>query len=220
MGMDSGIDERQVRVFKSLGDRSPKLAGMYRSALNMLRTEPDADCEAARVSMVCHCMRELMAGLPSVMADSSIPRPKPSSSSLLSNLPDLLGKHPDLDLELEQDIVPIPKKVAREFSLLVATVTQESGRNRSNAAALVTGGSDTQHPAIKQWLDAYRFFVRWAHLDRDPEEGRQLPADVELAEVIKVVEDVIEVRTAAFFVSLHSVEDLLASANEHSGEDD
>ena len=218
MRHDQRLDDRQCRVVKALEDRSPRLAGIYRSALSTLRSEPESGCEAARVSMTCHCMRELMTGLPAVMADTAIPRPKPSSGSLVARLPELLASHPDVDLGVDQDIVPVPKKVAQALASLVTTATQEQGRNRSNAAALVTGGSDPKHPAIKQWLDAYEFFVGWAHLDRNHERDGNLPSNEELLTIIRVVEDVIDVRTTVFFENLHALDDLLASANAANGE--
>jgi hypothetical protein len=219
MEPDSATVERQDRVTKALEDRSLRLAGMYRSALSALHSHTEPGNETARVSVICHCMRELMLNLHAAMADTFIDRPEPSSSSLLAGLPSLLAKHPDLDLDLDQDTVPIPKKVAQEFSLLVKTRVQEDGRNASNFAALVTGGSDTKHPVIKQWKDAYRFFVKWAHLDRHDERGGDLPSDAEILTSMSVVEDVIEVRTALFFNNLHSVEDLLAEINSLSEED-
>lgn len=132
-------DERQRRVLLELKERSPRLAGMYSFALSILRTEPEAGREAARVSVICHCMRELMTGLPAAMAGSIIPRPKPSSSSLLNKLPKLLADNPDVDLSLDQDMIPVSKGVAHALASLVTAATQEEGRNRSNAAALVTG---------------------------------------------------------------------------------
>jgi hypothetical protein len=220
MESDTETGERQDRIVKALEDRSPRLAGMYRYALNELRSCPEPGCEVARVAMICHSMRELMLNLHTAMVDTHIPRPEPSSNSLLAKLPSLLAKHPELNLDLDQDLVPVPKKVAREFSLLVKTRVQEDGRNDGNFAALVTGGSDTKHPAIKQWKDAYRFFVKWAHLDRKDERGGSLPTDKELLASMRVVEDVVEVRTAAFFDNLHSVEDLLAEINASTEDDE
>jgi hypothetical protein len=164
-------------------------------------------------------MREVMNGLPTVMTDSSIPRPDPSSGALTARLPELLGQHPDLDLAVEQDLVPVPREVAQAFSELIGTVTSEQGRNRRNAAELVTGGSDTKHPAIKHWAAAQRFFLGWTHLDRNHSQDRELPTDDVLLSMIRVVEDVIEVRSALFFENLHSLQDLLADANAiQSGE--
>lgn len=213
------LDERQQRVLDALGKRSEKLAGIYRSALGAFGMAAEEGYEAARISIVCHCMRELMIGLPAVMAEKTIPRPKPTSGSLVHKLPELLGSHPELDLALDQDLVPVPREVARAVLALVTAQVQEVGRNRSNAASLITSGTDGNHPAIDQWMDAYRIFVAWAHLDQH-DEGRALPTADQIAENIRIVEDVIEVRSAAFFENLHSVEDLLAHINATSEGDE
>jgi hypothetical protein len=169
--------------------------------------------------MICHCMRELMNGLPAAMTGAAIPRVAPSSSSLLSKLPSLLSRHPGVDLGLDQDMVPVPRAVAQALSALLTARTQEDGRNRSNAAALVTGVSDGKHPAIEQWSSAYGFFMHWTHLDRNANDERPLPTDGEIRSFVRIVEDVIEVRTTAFFENVHAVQDLLAEINATDGED-
>lgn len=180
----------------------------------MLDAPAVAGEETARVSLISHAMRELMTGLPEAMGDSASPRPHPSSGALTAGLPGLLAAHPELDLEQDRDLIAVPRKVARTVADLVRTVTLEQGRNRSNAAALVTGGSDAEHPAIGQWQRAYKFFIGWTHLDRNQVSSRPLPSDDEIAAQIRVVEDVIEVRSAAFFDNLRSIEDMLAEFNE------
>lgn len=207
------MEEQQERVANVLLERSPRLNGVYRTAVDALRQPPREGCEAARISVIAHCMREIMIGLPAVMADSAIPRPKPSSGSLMGQLPDLLANHPDVDLNSDQDTIPVPQPVAKKLADLISTVVKEKGRNRSNAAALVTGGTDTRHPAIKQWMEAYEFFVGWAHLDRNYERQVELPGDDALRTAMKVVEDVIEVRAAVFFDNLRSIEAMLAEIN-------
>lgn len=208
------MSERQKNVMKVLVDRSPRIAGMYRTALAIISDEAVPGCESARISTICHCMRELMSGLPAIMSDISIPRPTPSSDSLMKDLPGLVALHPDVDLALDQDLVPVPRTFARVLATLVRTVSQEQGRNRANAAALVTGDSEANHPAMTQWLSAYRYFLNWTHLDRNHDQERLLPSDIDLLTNIRVVEDVIEVRGALFFENLHAVEDLLAEINE------
>lgn len=148
------------------------------------------------------------------MSDTAIPRPKPSSGSLLGQLPGLLAAHSELDLDVDQDVVPVPSVVARQISSLARAQSQETGRNRRIAAALLTGNSDAKHPAIKQWLDAQGFFLGWTHLDRNHED-RDLPTDEDIRSWMAVVEDVIEVRTAAFFDNLHLIEDLLSDINSY-----
>jgi len=214
------LNERQLRVWEALENRSGKLAGMYRSAVSTLAEPALAGCESARVSIICHCMRELMNGLPGVMSDLAIPRPKPTSESLKSRLPELLAEHSDLDLGADQDLVPVPREVARAFLALIRASTQEAGRNRANAAALLTDGADPQHPAVAQWTRAQRFFLDWTHLDRNHEHDRGLPSEEELLENVRAVEDMIEVRTALFFENVHALDDLLRAANEEEvGED-
>lgn len=212
-------DDRQARVVDALQNRNEKLAGLYSTALDILASEGTPSREAARISIICHCMRELMIGLPAVMSESSIRRPDPSSVTLLRRLPGLLSAHPDADLGLDQDLVPVPRVVAQALTSLMRTVSQEEGRNRSNTAALVTGVPHTTHPVIEQWTKAYEFFVSWAHLDRNHDRPRPLPNDKTLLTNIRVVEDVIEVRSALFFENLHALEDLLAEINAVDDED-
>lgn len=153
-----GLDARRQRVLDALAGRSPKLAGMYRSGLRMLDTPAVAGEEGARISLICHAMRELMTGLPEAIGDSASPRPSPSSGALTAELPGLIAAHPELNLEQDHDLIAVPRKVARAIASLVRAVTLEQGRNRNNAGALVTGGSDAEHPAIGQWQRAYKFF--------------------------------------------------------------
>ena len=156
-----------------------------------------------------------MNGLPEAMAVTAIPRPAPSSDSLKAQLPQLLSQHRDLDLNADQDLVPLPRDVARAFDQLVRAAVQEAGRNRANAAALLTGGGDQNHPLITQWSQTQRFFLEWTHLDRGAD--REPSTDEALRENIKVVEDVIEVRTALFFDNVRALEDLLQAANAEEG---
>ncbi|MFM9260623.1 hypothetical protein ACNAWD_22235 [Rhodococcus erythropolis] len=213
MASDQDFDVRQNRIIEILRDRNPRLAGVYRMALGALCSEVELDCEPARISVVCHCMRELMNGLPVILAETSIPRPNPSSSSLTKGLPRLLADHPDVDLGADQDIVPVPKAVAQAFDRLITAVVQEEGRNRSNASALVTGIMKDKHPAVNQWLEAYQFFLGWTHIDRNHESERKLPDDARILAVMKIVEDIIEVRTTVFFENLRSLEELLTQIN-------
>lgn len=209
----SELDERRTGVAKALHDRSPKLASMYEASLAALEAPAAPGGETARISVICHCMREVMNGLPAVLTDSAIPRPDPSSQALTTRLPGVLAKHPDLELAVDQDLVPVPKVVAQAFSELIGTVAREQGRNRRNAAELVTGGADINHPAIKHWAEAQQFFLGWTHIDRNHSQDRPPPSDDDLLANIRVVEDVIEVRSRVFFENLNSLQDLLAEAN-------
>lgn len=208
--------KRESDVAQALRGRSAELAGLYLSVMRMLESSPEEGCEAARISMICHCMRELMNGLPAVLADTAIPRPSPSSGALAAQLQELVSERDDMDLSADQDLVPVPREVARAVAALVQASAQEKGRNQLNAAALVTGQTHLNHPAVGHWQRAYDFFIGWTHLDRNHASSRQLPRDDELVAEMRVVEDVILVRTALFFQNLRTVEVLLEKAN---GED-
>ncbi|WP_319457820.1 MULTISPECIES: hypothetical protein [unclassified Mycobacterium] len=164
-------------------------------------------------------MRELMNCLPSVITDTSIPRPNPSASRQTADLPRLRDEHPEMDLLADQDVVPVPRAFAEALDQLISTVVRENGRNRRIAAELVTGGQDGKHPAVEQWRRAQDFFLGWAHIDRNHEGGKELPSDADLLANIKVVEDILEVRTAAFFENVKSLEGMLAQINAPIEED-
>jgi hypothetical protein len=209
------FDDRELRIMGALRDkdRRRRLAGVYQTALRALHTPADEDCESARISTICHCMRELMNCLPEAMADNFIRRERRSTGYWIEKLPKLVTKHPDLNLSADQDMVPLPKVVAQAFASLISAGVKEERRNRSNASALITRGDDRKHPAIKQWTDTRRFFVKWAHLDTHDEAERQLPSDAGLRAAMKVVEDIIEVRAAVFFDNFRSVQGMLAEIN-------
>ena len=210
------FDERKQRVFDALLIRSPKLAGMYRFSLSFLASPALPGSETARVSVFCHCGRELMNGVPSVMSDIDIPRPDPGSEALKHRLPNLLR---DIDLDVDLDLVPVPRAAAKTLSDLISVVAQEQGRNRRLASAMVTGTADQKHPAINQWLSAQRFLAKWIHLDRVADRERELPSDEELLAALRVVEDVIDARAGLFFGNLHTIEEILAAANSTENED-
>ena len=213
MGKAEAADERRVRIGENIHDRDPKLAGVYRTALRVLESAREPGSEAARVSVICHCMRELTNGLPAAFADTVIPRPVPSSSSLLAQLPHVLAKHPGVDLALEQDFLPVPKTVAFHIGALVQARIQEDGRNVSNIRALIAGTETSPQPAVRQWKEANAFFLKWTHLDRTHDRPRELPTDQELTAWIRIVEDIVEVRAAVFFENLRALEDLLSVIN-------
>lgn len=205
------MDERQSRVFRVLEARSKKLASIYRTALTMLESARSADSEMTRISLICHCLRELTTGAPEALSEIDIQRPKVKTQSYVDRLPRLLK---GVDLTPGSDSVPIPKKAAENLAQLLAVMTQTQGRNRRLASALVTKSLDGDSPAISQWLTAHAFFEKWNHLDRLPDGLRELPEDDEISAHLRVVEDVIEAQYGFFFDGLQAIEDLLTRANE------
>jgi hypothetical protein len=82
------------------------------------------------------------------------------------------------------------------------------------AAALLTDDGDADHPAVSQWMDARRFFVRWAHVGAEATDLTKVPTDEDIQDKIRVVEDLIEGVTKLFFDARRSVDDLLAEINQ------
>lgn len=208
-------DQRQHDILNRLRERSGVHAGLYATALRELGSPAVAGLGSARVSMICHCARELMLGALDVLVDTPEPRQKPSSGSLAQVLPSVITREGSPDLRADQDLIPIPRTLAAAFADLIDASTREQGRNQRNAAALVTGSADGSHPSIKEWRSAYGFFVQWAHVDQHHLED--LPDDATLARRLRILEDVIEVRMSLFFENLSRVEDLLAIANATDG---
>jgi hypothetical protein len=90
------FDDRELRIIGALRDkdRRRRLAGVYQTALRALHTPADEGCESARISTICHCMRELMNCLPEAMADNFIRREKQSTGYWIEKLPKLVTKQP------------------------------------------------------------------------------------------------------------------------------
>lgn len=188
---------------------------MYLTAISVLADQPVPGMEQARLSVVCHCIRELIAGVPTVLSETAIERPDPNSEALKKRLPRLFRR---VDLDADQDNIPVPRAAAKVVSKLIKTIALEEGRNRQLASALITGGTDESHPAIRQWTDAQKFFQRWTHLDRMVEGEREVPSDDEIRAQLQVIEDVIASRGSLFFHNLRDVQDLLDEANQSDGE--
>ena len=207
--------QRQQKILELLSERSAVHGGLYSIAMRELETcHPDA-VESARVSVICHCVRELMLGAIDMLVEIPEPRQMPSSTGLTSQILKISAKQGGLDLRADQDLVPVPRELATALADLIETRTRENGRNQRNVAALVTGNADDSHVSTKDWSKSYDFFLKWTHADRH--HANDLPDDSTIIRHLRVVEDVIEVRMNLFFENLAAVEDILALANGTNG---
>lgn len=208
------FDELQQRLFDALCARNAALGGTFRAAIREFKTAAVPGDERARVSLVGHAMREVMNALPSVMGENSQGREGASSSDLVKELPDLLARFPDLDLQQDLDYIPVPREVAAAFDRINRAAARETRSVRDDAGALLTEGTGSDdHPAIGQWIEARGFFVRCAHLERPPLQNDEVPGDEELLDRINAVQDLIDGRTKGFFDARRSLEELLAEIN-------
>lgn len=208
------LDQRQQGVFDALLDWHADLASMYRVSLRMLAVEAAHDDRRVRVAHICHSLREVMNRFADAVGANSSQRIKPPSNEQVQALPTLLADHPALVLDQDQELIPVPRKVASVFDKLIKTAVQERIRSRDIAAALLTDDGDAEHPAVGQWMDTRNFFVRWAHLQAEATDPDKLPTDDEIQARIRVVEDLIEGVTSLFFDARHSLDDLLAEINQ------
>lgn len=206
------LDARRVAIHKALKERSPELASYYETAILELQKPPEISLARARVSTVCHAIRELINGLPSVMGETSSQRIKPSSKDLLKALP-----HFTIDGDDSESVVAIPRAVAKAMDELVRTTALESKRIRDDLTGLLADTPQEDHPLVTPWNQSRSWFTRWAHWDRPTDENRRIPTDAQILDHLRLVEDVVEARTAAFFDSRRAIDDLLAQANAEEG---
>lgn len=208
------MDERQQRIVSELSKRRrPDLASMYRAALVLLGEPAKAGDERTRISLICHSMREVMNRVLGTMGATASPRIRPSSGDQVQALPDLLSQFPDLSLDGEGDSIPVPRAAAVIFEKLIKTAVQEKGRSRDDIASLLTDDGNSDHLAVKRWIETRSFFVKWAHLHEVSPELSELPSDDLLRTHVAVFDELFDAVITEFFERLHSIEDLLADIN-------
>lgn len=210
-------EDRQTRITDWLDEKHPDLASMHRTARRLLVSTAMAGDERARVSLICHSMRELMKHLPEVISDSDREAGGPRSSDYVRQLPSIVAKYPALDLSQDAENVPVPQGIARFLDGLIKAARSEDGRFLSDIAAFLTDDGNTKHPAVREWYESYNFFVQWAHLHGVPRDAQSIPSDGELGLRIELAEAQMDGVRAEFFDSLHAIEDLLAEANKLTG---
>jgi len=211
------LDERQQRIFDALGARNAHLAGMYILALRELATDPIEGCENARISIICHCCREIQNGLPYAFDAEVVERPDPNSAALLERLPTVITRaNANLESEDGDAVVAVPSALVAHIRDLADTRTREDGRSSTNFAVLLTGDPEADVLAWPLWRDTSKYFVGWAHIDRRHREGRALPTNDDLQARIKIIEDVIDQAVSEFFPNLNKLKGLLAAANAGS----
>lgn len=210
----STTHDRRKRITAWLDDKRPDLASMHRTAHRLLASTAEPGDERARVSLICHSMRELMKHLPGVVSEGDRGAGGPRSSDCVRRLPATAAEYPWLDLTQDVENVPVPKELARLFADLLSAAIAEDGRFLSDIAAFLTDDGNTKHPAVREWHRNYNFFVKWAHLHGGQSDTRSIPSDGDLRSLIEVAEAQMDGVRAQFFDSLHAVEDLLEEANQ------
>lgn len=208
------MDERQQRIVGELLERGRSdLASMYRAALVLLAQPAEEGDERTRISQICHSMREVMNRVLGAMGATPSPRVRPPSHVQVQSLPDLLSQFPGLSLDGDGDSIPVPRDVAVVFDKLIKTAVQEKRRSRDDIASFLTDDGNSDHPAVKRWNEATRFFAKWAHLREEPPDPSTFPDDDVLRSNVAVFEELFDAVITVFFERLHSIEDMLAEIN-------
>lgn len=207
------MDERQQRILAALVERRPDLASMYRAALVLLSTPASVGDERTRVSHICHSMREVMNRVLGAMGNTASPRIRPSSRQQVQSLPDLFVQFPGLSLDADGESIPVPRPVAQVLDTLIKTAVQEKRRSRDDVASLLTDDGNSEHLAVKRWVETRDFFVRWAHLQDDAPELSELPNDDILRSYVSVFDELFDTVVTDFFTLRHTIDDLLTEIN-------
>jgi hypothetical protein len=210
----STSEDGQTRITDWLDEKRPDLASMHRTARQLLASTAKPGDERARVSLICHSMRELMKHLPEAISGGDRDAGGPRSNDYVRKLPGIVAKYPALDLSQDAENVPVPQEIARFLADLIKAAISEDGRFLSDIATFLTDDGNSKHPAVREWYKTYNSFVRWAHLPGHQSDVHSIPSDGELRRWIEVAEAHMDGVRAQFFDSLHAIEDLLAEANQ------
>lgn len=207
------LDARQAKVFEALLERHADLAGMYRMALWMLSSTCAESDRRIRVAHVCHSMREIVDRFADVMGARKN-RIEPPAYEQAQALPALLRTYEGFTLSQDLARVPVPKEIAEAFDKLARTAEQEAVTHREFAASLFTDDGDDQHPAVKEWMAARKFFVTWGHIHKVATDPSKLPSDDVILTHIRVVEDLVGGAMTMYFDRQHTIHDLVAGINK------
>ncbi|MEU3455396.1 hypothetical protein ABZ671_17625 [Micromonospora sp. NPDC006766] len=207
------MDERQQRIYTALAERRSDIASMYRAALLLLSRPAEVGDERARISHICHSMREVMNRVLGAMGTTASPRITPPSGKQVQELPDMLARFPGLALDADGESIPVPRAVAEIFDKLIKTAVQEKRRSRDDVASLLTDDGNSEHLVVKRWVESRDFFVRWAHLQDYEPKLSKLPSDDLIRTHVAVFDELFDAVITAFFTLRHSIDDLLSEIN-------
>jgi hypothetical protein len=216
---------RRRRLQGALAQRDELFADLYGRAIDALDEQP-----LRRGSLVIagHCIRDLVNGLPDVLADvESVPAysdmTKPSR-----DLSDAWAKHEDIlgSVDLEEgsllgdgpapDVrVTVPSAIVRAARRVVAASRAADFNARRRHSALVLGRVEVrQDPTVKVFRENVAVFERLRHPQRGREvviAGDTLPR---LLRSLEIIEGALEGRMGSFFATVEDLMDVLEAANE------
>ncbi|KQO99688.1 hypothetical protein [Leifsonia sp. Leaf264] len=209
--------ERRQGLYYALVERNAEIGGLYRSALRELSRAIEAGEQPSHVGLICHSMREFMGGLPGIFS-AEVRKRDGDADKLVQDLPTMAAKYPDMDLELDQKEIPVPREIAGQLGRIIISQREIAGRIRANQRLLLTGDAGLHSRDISTWNGLYRFFQGHTHWDRGT-RSKPLPTDERLNEKIALVDDLMEPRVRPFLEGRPAVDDLLKRLNGEGAQD-
>lgn len=220
-------NEDREALHKLIEEIDPALAGLYRRAVLLMDSRPIPGDEKARLSLVGHCVRELMNNLPDALGDvKDFPASRRGDEDrardgLVAAVERFKGVPSDQPAEdagssEQPDRVTVPADLLDAVVILVGVFKDGKTRNELRDSAAVLGYIDRYDPALKPWKAARKFFMSLAHLDRlkaAGSGGRDLPTDEQVMSQVAIIEASLRVRLGAFFDNLNEVRALAEQAN-------
>lgn len=197
---------------------------MYRSALRLLKQAPVSGDEVARVSLICHAMREVMNRAGEAAASDHISPQGTPSKELVRRLPAIASSW-KLPTGSDVEFAPVPIKLATAIDRLIEAARHEEYRTRANISSLILAGEASTEsrkqaltPDERRWREAHDFFLKFTHLDSASRVT--VPDDKEIRKRISDFEQLFVRIITPFFTQLREVQELLSTINSKVGIED
>lgn len=227
--------EERIELQQQLFRLDPELSALYENAITLLSEEKISGKEHVRLSVIGHCIRELINLLPDALED-------------VDGM--LLSGWKDNNTEIEKLISSLEKEAGGDIGSLVSDETDNSGqarrvlitqgtlnamaewakseqekkvRERQRDSITVLGSIDSRSPALIPWGNARKFFMRRTHIKRNfplRDNLINLPDDTEVLYHLSAIEACLRVRLCGFFDIYDEINDLLKDANMMQDKDD
>jgi len=210
-------------MFRLLSGLDRSLATMYKVAIDLMAELPEPGEERARLSSVGHCVREILNNLPEALNDVEGVPPRghddgASSRRLARAVETTLAAASGVGAnggDDEVQSVSIPVSLVEAMAAFASEHQEVAKRVARRDSATVLGWIDPTNPALLPWTAARAFFMGRTHLSLGhTTKTSPLPSDNDVIIHLENIEASLRARLGAFYDTIHSLDDLLAEANQ------
>jgi hypothetical protein len=219
---------RRLRLRAALSQHDELFADLYGRAIDALSEQP-----RTRGSLVVagHCMRDLINGLPDVLADvegvleySDLTGPARELSEVWERNEGVLGRADSaMESEAQSETtvdarMTVPTALVEAARKVVLANHRAAMNNLRRQSALVLGRVEVRNdPTVKLFRDSVRVFEKLRH----PQRGREvrLEDSDKIERALEIIESALVGRLGSFFETVQDLQDVLDAANERVGED-